>query len=62
MTYWLGNIGDLHRFTAIYRDYTLKGFDLVADQIATNTAQAVNFVRSAIAPEMRAGVMIANIN
>ena len=32
MTYWLGNIGDLHRFTAIYRDYTLKGFDLVASR------------------------------
>ena len=32
------------------------------DQMATNTAHEVNFARSAIAPEMSAGVMIANIN
>ena len=31
-------------------------------QIATNTAQAVNLVRSAIAPEINAGVIIANIS
>ena len=30
--------------------------------MATNTAQEVNFARSAIAPEISAGVMIANIN
>ncbi|CAB4606310.1 unannotated protein [freshwater metagenome] len=32
------------------------------DQIATKIAHAENFARSAIAPEINAGVMIANIN
>lgn len=32
LTYWLRNVGDLHRFTAIDRNYTLEGFDLVASR------------------------------